>query len=255
MQGFEVIGRRQASVLVGASFVLGILLGAAVALFWAQVHRGQQLDEINRAQAVLHSWLDHLASAEPDVFGDLAATAPALVAATGNKPVSGPAVNPATSPVAQAQPQESPQTTPPVQRPAPQQRPALAQAPAPQRTVPPAHPNIAPPVQAASSPAPSVASGAASAQAVPAPAPVPVPAPASAPADAPAAVAGASPVVRITLQEANIAALSGQSVQFRSGRVVERGELFPSGERLVNVVPSEGKIVTDRRTIILTAGN
>jgi hypothetical protein len=61
----------------------------------------------------------------------------------------------------------------------------------------------------------------------------------------------ASAVVRISPEQANIEALTGQSVRFRSGRVVERGDLFPSGERLVNVVPAEGKIVTDRRVIIL----
>ena len=55
------------------------------------------------------------------------------------------------------------------------------------------------------------------------------------------------------MEQANVAALTSQSVRFRSGRVIEIGGYFPSGERLINIIPSEGRVVTDRRVIILQA--
>lgn len=67
----------------------------------------------------------------------------------------------------------------------------------------------------------------------------------------PPAVSGAQQVVTVTPQQANIAAIDASGVRFMSGRTVGVGEVFPSGERLLHVVPGEGKIVTDRRTIFL----
>lgn len=91
--------------------------------------------------------------------------------------------------------------------------------------------------------------------AAPAPTPSASASPAAAPAASGAQTAATLAVVRITPEQANIESLTGQSVHFRSGRIIARGDLFPSGERLVNVIPSEGKIVTDRRVIILSVGN
>jgi len=55
------------------------------------------------------------------------------------------------------------------------------------------------------------------------------------------------------MDQANIAAIDPSGVRFRSGRSVGVGETFPSGEKLLSVSPSEAKIVTDKRVILLKA--
>ena len=71
---------------------------------------------------------------------------------------------------------------------------------------------------------------------------------------APPLTNSAQPVVTVSFEQANIAAIDASGVRFRSGRSVGVGEVFPSGERLLHVVPSEGKVVTDRRIIFLKDG-
>ena len=78
---------------------------------------------------------------------------------------------------------------------------------------------------------------------------------AEAAAPAAGAQAPAGPVVVqgsievVSAQQANIAALQSNGVRFMSGRFVAVGETFPSGEKLLRVLPSQGRIITDRRTI------
>lgn len=95
--------------------------------------------------------------------------------------------------------------------------------------------------------------------AVPAPAAVPRPrdALASTPA-APAMPATQSttapadkPALDITMEQAGISGIDTSSVRFKSGRQVNVGGDFPSGEKLISVNPADGRIVTDRRTIVL----
>ncbi|MCX8018467.1 MAG: hypothetical protein N2690_11290, partial [Rhodocyclaceae bacterium] len=81
-----------------------------------------------------------------------------------------------------------------------------------------------------------------------APAPeVAAPATAAQPSAIPAVAPGAIEVV--SAQQANIAALQSNGVRFMSGRFVAVGETFPSGEKLLRVLPAQGRIITDRRTI------
>lgn len=55
----------------------------------------------------------------------------------------------------------------------------------------------------------------------------------------------------VTFEQAGIAGIDTTSVRFRSGRQINVGGEFPSGEKLLSVSPAEGKLVTDRRTILL----
>jgi hypothetical protein len=55
----------------------------------------------------------------------------------------------------------------------------------------------------------------------------------------------------ISMEQAGISGIDTSGIQFKSGRRVLVGELFPSGEKLISSLPGEGKIVTDRRTILL----
>lgn len=73
---------------------------------------------------------------------------------------------------------------------------------------------------------------------------------AAAPTSAVAMEAG-KPVFMVTPEQANVAGMDAASVRFRSGRIVRVGETFATGERLEQLVPSQGKIVTDRRVIYL----
>lgn len=61
--------------------------------------------------------------------------------------------------------------------------------------------------------------------------------------------AGGAGVEVVSAQQANIAAIQNNGVRFMSGRFVAVGEAFPSGEKLLRVLPAEGRIITDRRTI------
>lgn len=63
------------------------------------------------------------------------------------------------------------------------------------------------------------------------------------------AVGEATPSV--TLEQAGIAGIDTASVRFKSGRQISVGGEFPSGEKLISVSPGDGKIVTDRRIILL----
>jgi len=293
MQGLEVVGRRRAIGWAGVFFVIGILLGVSVALLWSQGRDRERQQGMEQEQAVLRSWLQHLATAEPDAFGDLAATvasvpvASAAMAAVTPPPPSFAATDRGASPPTQAQAQSSVPSPAPSRTPAAQAAPVAPSAPSaptarPAQPVPPvaqARPTVHPqPVRpppdqrpvASIAIAPAIApnpatQGAAmpaasqmqahNVAAAPAPTPSASASPAAAPAASGAQTAATLAVVRITPEQANIESLTGQSVHFRSGRVIARGDLFPSGERLVNVIPSEGKIVTDRRVIILSVGN
>lgn len=77
----------------------------------------------------------------------------------------------------------------------------------------------------------------------------------SAPPAAPVVVAApATPAPaeeRVSMAQANIAAIDSGAVRFQSGLVVALGQTFPSGERLLSVSPADGRIVTDRRVIVL----
>lgn len=78
---------------------------------------------------------------------------------------------------------------------------------------------------------------------------------ASAPASggAPAAAAMNSPTERVTKDEAGLAEVHAGSVTFKSGRRVNVGDSFPSGEKLISVDPALGEIVTSRRRIVIKA--
>lgn len=53
------------------------------------------------------------------------------------------------------------------------------------------------------------------------------------------------------MEQAGIAGIDTAGIRFKSGRHVLVGSEFPTGEKLVSVNPAEGRIVTDRRVIIL----
>lgn len=55
----------------------------------------------------------------------------------------------------------------------------------------------------------------------------------------------------ITMEQAGIAGIDTASVRFKSGRQINVGGEFPTGEKLISVNPGEGRIVTDRRVILL----
>jgi len=57
--------------------------------------------------------------------------------------------------------------------------------------------------------------------------------------------------IKVTFKQANLAGMDSASVTFKTGLKVPVGETFPSGEKLLSVSPSERKIVTSRRVIIL----
>lgn len=59
-------------------------------------------------------------------------------------------------------------------------------------------------------------------------------------------------VPSVTLEQAGITSIDNTSVRFTSGRQVLVGTEFPSGEKLISISPVEGRIVTDRRVIMLT---
>ena len=82
-------------------------------------------------------------------------------------------------------------------------------------------------------------------------------------AQAALAIRGASPAVvakdqigavataTVTLEQAGITGLDSNGVRFKSGRQVAIGAEFPSGEKLISVNPADGRIVTDRRVIVV----
>lgn len=57
--------------------------------------------------------------------------------------------------------------------------------------------------------------------------------------------------VNTTFEQAGIAGMDTAGVEFRSGRRIAVGGDFPSGERLISVDPGTGRIVTDKRVIVL----
>lgn len=106
-------------------------------------------------------------------------------------------------------------------------------------------------------PAPSAPQGATAAAKRPEPtstakphAPSPVQAPPSKPLQEPARIAIPS-TVNTTFEQAGIAGMDTAGVEFRSGRRIAVGGDFPSGERLISVDPGTGRIVTDKRVIVL----
>ena len=64
---------------------------------------------------------------------------------------------------------------------------------------------------------------------------------------APSTVATAT----VTLEQAGITGMDSSGVRFKSGRLVSIGTEFPSGEKLLSVSPTDGRIVTDRRVIVV----
>ena len=57
----------------------------------------------------------------------------------------------------------------------------------------------------------------------------------------------------VTMAAAGIEALEPTSVRFASGRIVTVGSTFPSGEKLLFVDASRGRIVTDKRVLVVSA--
>lgn len=114
---------------------------------------------------------------------------------------------------------------------------------------------------ASSAPAskPALAKAKKHAKPVAAPRSVLVQAPASARAPRASAAATAAAVAQpqvpvlppVTMDQAGIAGIDTAGIRFRSGRQVNIGSEFPTGEKLLSVSPSEGRIVTDRRVINL----
>lgn len=79
----------------------------------------------------------------------------------------------------------------------------------------------------------------------------PSPAAASPPPPVPVLVNGAPGAVAVTMEQAGIVGVDATGIKFKSGRQVGVGSDFPTGERLVSVDPTTGRIVTDRRVIQL----
>lgn len=65
-----------------------------------------------------------------------------------------------------------------------------------------------------------------------------------------AATAPSSPMT-ITMEQAGIAGMDTTGISFRSGLRVDVGGEFPTGEKLVSISPREGRVVTNRRVILL----
>lgn len=55
----------------------------------------------------------------------------------------------------------------------------------------------------------------------------------------------------ISSEKANIVKLSQDVIEFKSGRKVRKGEKFPSGEKLLGVDPTSGRIITDQRQLLI----
>lgn len=55
----------------------------------------------------------------------------------------------------------------------------------------------------------------------------------------------------VSSAKAGIKKLDADAVEFLSGRRVRVGEIFPSGEKLLNVDPSTGRIITNQRQLII----
>lgn len=62
-----------------------------------------------------------------------------------------------------------------------------------------------------------------------------------------------APEQHVTMAAAGIVALDPASVRFGSGRIVTVGSTFPSGERLLSVDATRGRIVTDKRVLVVSA--
>lgn len=137
-----------------------------------------------------------------------------------------------------------------------------APPPAPPKAAPTAPPKTAqttkpsPPARAADKAerdAPRVESRTASSQRASEPIPVATSPVAAAPVAAESTLpnAAAKAVIKATLSQANITGLDSASVTFKTGLRVQVGSSFPSGEKLLSASPSERKIETDRRIILL----
>lgn len=85
-----------------------------------------------------------------------------------------------------------------------------------------------------------------------APATPPVPTPAATPAALPPAQPAVK-IVKATFSQANISGIDGNGITFKTGLVVSIGGTFPSGEKLLSVSPTDKKIVTNQRIILLKA--
>lgn len=75
--------------------------------------------------------------------------------------------------------------------------------------------------------------------------------PAPAPVAAPPSAESAAALAGVTMEQAGIAGMDTAGVRFKSGRQINVGSEFPTGEKLLSVNPAEGRIVTDRRVITL----
>lgn len=87
------------------------------------------------------------------------------------------------------------------------------------------------------------------------PAPVQArPAPTSQPAAVTAeelALAMKNKIEGVTATKAGILRLQPDVVEFTSGRKVRKGEIFPSGEKLLSVDPKTGRVITNMRQLII----
>jgi hypothetical protein len=171
------------------------------------------------------------------------------------EPLPGVAIAPAQQPVMPAPAAASPVTAPatPVTQPAPKpvSPPVQAQPARPAQVQPQAvtKPQAQAPASVAQQPTPPVAANPAT--------------PAAAKVEA-----AQAPVAQAVTQEEITAAMKGKiegvtaakagvkrlyldGVEFVSGRIVRRGEIFPSGEKLLSVDPSTGRIITNQRQLIV----
>lgn len=239
MTSFKVPANRHLVAIVAAIFTVGLCLGAVFAslLYSKKLHEVEKtnsaLTSFNKGQATLLSQqsieLTNLRGATPTGQPGAAAA----VAPTPAGPAGPTAVATATVPGVQASPAAPPQTPAPAVKPATPVQAVPARPALPVVKPAPAPPKAAPAPAAVAKTTPAEALEALRSQGPRPPGP-------AAPAAAP-----------ITLEQAGISGIDTASVRFKSGRQVNIGGEFPSGEKLLSVNPGEGKIVTDRRTILL----
>lgn len=254
-----VVPRHRALTQAALSGALGLVLGAAVALGGVHLVAGQRQQELAANVALSRQYLDALAR---DSVAQSGVAAEALtgrgsesagrLALAPTASASEPSLSSVTVSPAPLQTSSAPAVAKPVPsaaQPSPVRASAVAKAPlppsVPQRPVAPAaKAPAAASMNTAAQPRPSKVAVVPPARA----ASRPVPPAAAVP---PVVLSPTPEVVTVTPQQANVAAIDAAGVRFNGGKTVAIGDVFPSGERLISVAPSEGRIVTDRRVIML----
>lgn len=226
MSSFRIPPNSHLAMIIAAIFAVGLGMGAAI----VSMIQSKKIDHLertnasiaafNQAQATTISRLSLNHALPQTVSPVVAAPQPAVVA-------------PMVPPPAQA----TPVVTPPVVATPPNPQPPKVQTrpapPAPRQEPP--KPVAAPVAKAPERTTPAQALEALKLQKQAAATPSPAP----------------PPPATVTMQQAGIAGIDTASVKFASGRVVTIGGEFPTGEKLISVNPTDGRIVTDRRVIQL----